>query len=195
MSSPDRNLLQFQKIEFQHKVPFIIYADFESILIPYHSAQPTNQSAYSEKIARHKPCGYACVVIDANGKILKPITVYRGPDAATHFINNLIREKDNITPMLTTIMPLNLSPEEEQFNSETHCYLCKHHLENDKNCKCDSYAGYDIPEEAVSKNIPLELAYKLRPLKGYDLKVSYTKNYSFSEKDLDGVLKNVRQWV
>ncbi|GFW95212.1 c2H2-type domain-containing protein [Trichonephila clavipes] len=133
MPSPDRNLLLFQKIEFQHKVPFIIYADFESILIPYHSAQPTNQSAYTEKIARHKPCGYAYVVIDANGKMLKPITVYRGPDAATHFINNLIKEKDNITPMLTIIMPMNLSPEEEeQFNSETHCYLCKHPLENDK---------------------------------------------------------------
>ncbi|GFW84089.1 uncharacterized protein TNCV_4877531 [Trichonephila clavipes] len=119
MPSPDRNLLQFQKIEFQHKVPFIIYADFESILIPYHSAQSTNQSAYTEKIARHKPCGYAYVVIDAlsNGKILKPITVYRGPDAATHFINNLIKEKDNITPMLTIIMPMDLSPEEEQFNS------------------------------------------------------------------------------
>ncbi|GFU21074.1 c2H2-type domain-containing protein, partial [Nephila pilipes] len=54
MPSPDRNILQFQKIEFQHKVPFIIYADFESILIPYHSVQPTNQSAYTEKIARHK---------------------------------------------------------------------------------------------------------------------------------------------
>ncbi|GFR28931.1 uncharacterized protein TNCT_189981 [Trichonephila clavata] len=65
--------------------------------------------------------------------MLKPITVYRGPDVATHFINNLIKEKDQITPMLTTIMPMNLSPEEEeQFNSETRCYLCKHLLENDK---------------------------------------------------------------
>ncbi|GFR06857.1 PR domain zinc finger protein 4 [Trichonephila clavata] len=133
MPSPDRNILQFQKIEFQHKVPFIIYADFESIIIPYHSVQPKNQSAYTEKIARHEPCGYAYVVIDANGKMLKPITVYRGPDAATHFINNLIKEKDQITPMITTIMPMNLSPEEEeQFNSETRCYLCKHLLENDK---------------------------------------------------------------
>ncbi|GFR18461.1 uncharacterized protein TNCT_171031 [Trichonephila clavata] len=65
--------------------------------------------------------------------MLKPITVYRRPDAATHFINNLIKEKDQIAPMITTIMPMNLSPEEEeQFNSETRCYLCKHLLENDK---------------------------------------------------------------
>ncbi|GFY72112.1 uncharacterized protein TNIN_87801 [Trichonephila inaurata madagascariensis] len=113
MPSPDRNILQFQKIEFQHKVPFVIYADFESILIPYHSVQPTNQSAYTEKIVRHKPCGYAYVVTDANGKIMKPITVYRGPDAVTHFINNLIKEKHNITPMLTTISPMNFSPEED----------------------------------------------------------------------------------
>ncbi|GFT03815.1 uncharacterized protein NPIL_449531 [Nephila pilipes] len=125
MPSPDRYILQFQKIEFQFKV----HADFELILIPYHSVQPTNQSAYTEKITRHESCGYAYVVIGANGKILEPFTVYRGPDAATHFINNLIKEKDNVSSMLTTVMPMNLSPE-EQFNSETQCYLCKHPLES-----------------------------------------------------------------
>ncbi|GFW16429.1 hypothetical protein TNCV_443041 [Trichonephila clavipes] len=64
--------------------------------------------------------------------MLKLITVYQGPDAATHFINNLIKEKETVTPVLTTVMPMNLSPEEEQFNSETQCYLCKYPLENDK---------------------------------------------------------------
>ncbi|GFV23999.1 hypothetical protein TNCV_1316531 [Trichonephila clavipes] len=38
-----------------------------------------------------------------------------------------------------------------------------------------------------------ELAYKLRPLRGYDLKVSYTRNYSFFEKGFEGVLKKVRR--
>ncbi|GFV51714.1 hypothetical protein TNCV_1320701 [Trichonephila clavipes] len=54
--------------------------------------------------------------------------------------------------------------------------------------------GYDIPEEAVPKNMYLEFAYKLRPLKGYGLKVSYTRNYPFSKKGLERALKK-RRWV
>ncbi|GFT62837.1 transposable element Tcb1 transposase [Trichonephila clavipes] len=64
-----------------------------------------------------------------------------------------------------------------------------------RNCNSDSRASYDIPEEVVSKNIYLEFAYKLRPLKGYDLKVSYTRNYPFSKKGLEGALKKCRRWV
>ncbi|GFW67346.1 uncharacterized protein TNCV_2595791 [Trichonephila clavipes] len=40
----------------------------------------------------------------------------------------------------------------------------------------------------------LEFTYKLRPLKGYDLKVSYTRNYRFSKKGLEGSLKKGRRW-
>ncbi|GFU11634.1 hypothetical protein TNCV_4321051 [Trichonephila clavipes] len=54
--------------------------------------------------------------------------------------------------------------------------------------------GMTTRREAVSKNIPLEFAFKLRPLKGYALKISCMRNYSFSEKGLDGVLKEVRRW-
>ncbi|GFS58079.1 uncharacterized protein TNIN_206691 [Trichonephila inaurata madagascariensis] len=103
-----------------------------------------------EKIARHKSCGYAYVVIGANVKMLKLITVYRGPSASTHFINNLIKEKDTITPLLTTIMPRNLSPE-EQSSGETQCYLCKHPLENDKvrdHCVCH-LSGRVIEEQLI----------------------------------------------
>ncbi|GFS98318.1 hypothetical protein TNCV_2208571 [Trichonephila clavipes] len=43
----------------------------------------------------------------------------------------------------------------------------------------------------VSENKYLEFAYMLTPLKGYDLKVSYTRNYPFSKKGLEGVFKKV----
>ncbi|GFX19029.1 uncharacterized protein TNCV_323341 [Trichonephila clavipes] len=66
-------------------------------------------------------------------------------------------------------------------------------LSLNKNCNGDSRAGYDIPEEAISKNIYLKLTYKLRLLKGYDLKVSYTRNYTFSKKGLERALKKGRR--
>ncbi|GFY24564.1 hypothetical protein TNCV_1016101 [Trichonephila clavipes] len=38
---------------------------------------------------------------------------------------------------------------------------------------------------------PQEFVYKVKPLKGYDLKVNYTRNYSLSKKGLDGILKKL----
>ncbi|GFU32315.1 hypothetical protein TNCV_1733871 [Trichonephila clavipes] len=61
-----------------------------------------------------------------------------------------------------------------------------------ENCNGDSHAGNDIHEEAVSKNKYLEFAYKLSPLKGYDLEVSYTRNYPLSIKGLEGAFKKRR---
>ncbi|GFW23731.1 cullin-4A [Trichonephila clavipes] len=87
-------------------------------------------------------------------------------------------------------------------NDRRHLALCHDEFRgpcdlafSNQNCNGDSHAGYEIPEEAVSKIIHLEFAYYLKPRKVYDLKVSDIRNYSFSEKGLDGVLKKVRRWV
>ncbi|GFV71381.1 fez family zinc finger protein 1 [Trichonephila clavipes] len=57
-----------KKSNFSAKVPFIIYADFESILISLPLCTTHKPKCLYGKIARHKPCGYAYCQIDANGE-------------------------------------------------------------------------------------------------------------------------------
>ncbi|GFV82698.1 uncharacterized protein TNCV_1619271 [Trichonephila clavipes] len=47
----------------------------------------------------------------------------------------------------------------------------------------------------VSQNTYLEFAYKLRPIKGYDLKVNYTMICPFSKKDLEMSVEKVRRCI
>ena len=40
------------------KIPFVIYADFECLLLKKQSCQNNPDKSYTEKKAIHEPCGY-----------------------------------------------------------------------------------------------------------------------------------------
>ena len=45
------------------KVPFVIYADLECLLIKKQSCQNNPNASYTERKAMHEPCGYALSLI------------------------------------------------------------------------------------------------------------------------------------
>ncbi|GBN49657.1 hypothetical protein AVEN_160548-1 [Araneus ventricosus] len=71
--------LSFEKFHFQLLVSYAISADFESIITP--NIQQVNA------VSLHEPCGYCYVVIEPDGKSVKPPTVYREIDAAKLFVS------------------------------------------------------------------------------------------------------------
>ena len=80
------------KIEFcdgqnQFKVPFIMYADFESILEPIQSPNPDPNQPYSQNVNQHVStgcCGYSKF---AYGEVKDPLKPYRGKDCIEKFCN------------------------------------------------------------------------------------------------------------
>ena len=53
------------------KVPFCVYADFECNIEPISGAEPENGKSFSNKISKHKPCGfcYKIICFDNNNNI------------------------------------------------------------------------------------------------------------------------------
>ncbi|XP_054720676.1 uncharacterized protein LOC129230303 [Uloborus diversus] len=137
-----KNILKFENINFQHTLPYVIYADFESIIVPLHSTPPSDTTSYTENVARHEACGYAYVVVGPDGKAVKPITVYRGSDAATHFVENLLDERGEIAEQMMDVKPMSLSPQEEQdFKSAASCHICQGRLGSDRVRDHDHLSG------------------------------------------------------
>ncbi|XP_054723117.1 uncharacterized protein LOC129233064, partial [Uloborus diversus] len=137
-----KNILKFENIHFQHSLPYAIYADFESLIVPLHSATPEDATSYTEKVARHDACGYAYLVVGPDGKTTKPITVYRGPDASTHFVENLLNEPAEIAEQLMDVKPLCLSHQEEQnFKVASSCHICQGRLGTDRVRDHDHLSG------------------------------------------------------
>ncbi|XP_054720146.1 uncharacterized protein LOC129229795 [Uloborus diversus] len=136
------NILKFENIHYQHPLPYAIYADFESIIVPLHSATPEDSTSYMENVARHEACGYAYVVVGPDGKAIKPVTVYRGPDAAVHFVENLLDERAEIAEQMMDVKPMSLSPQEEQdFKAASQCHICRGKLGADRVRDHDHLSG------------------------------------------------------
>ena len=75
------------------KSPFMIYTDFESILIPEDNEKQNLKESYTNKYQKHVACSYGYKLVCVDDKFSKPFKSYLGEDAAYNFISSLIERK------------------------------------------------------------------------------------------------------
>ena len=113
------------------KKPFVIYADFESLLLNVDR----DEKASTQRYQKHEACGYAYKRVSTIEKYDKPLQIFRGDgteNVAERFINEIVKESDEIREIMSKIIPMKLTEEEEkQFKSSTKCYLCDIDYNND----------------------------------------------------------------
>lgn len=122
------NILKFENIERQMQVPFVVYADFESILKPIYTCEPNPQRSYTNRTYSHEPYSFAYLIKCSFDNSINKFQLYRGDNAAKVFVSRLetdLRELydkylDKIIPML----PLT-AEENEQFINATVCGICE----------------------------------------------------------------------
>lgn len=169
MPSDKDSILKFKSIHMMHQIPYVIYADFECILVKNTS----NSSTHTETDAHHIPCGYCYVIIDSEGKCVKPPVVYHGEKAAEKLIQSLLVEEKMIKDLLKVNRSMNITPEEnEVFLNETHCFVCEQPLNDDRvRDHCHLSSNYRNALHS-SCNLNYKLIKKIpvifHNLKGYD---------------------------
>ena len=77
---PKMDYIQFKNIEKTQKIPYVIYADFESIIKKFDSASNNPSESWTEFTGKHVASAFCAVVVDLNGQIVD-IEVYRGYNA------------------------------------------------------------------------------------------------------------------
>ena len=76
----------------QFKVPFIMYADFESILESIQGPNPDPKESYTLEVTKHSPSGWCVYSKFAYGEVKDPLKLYRGKDCLEKFCD-YIRKK------------------------------------------------------------------------------------------------------
>ena len=75
---------KFKNYERKIKSPFIVYADFDSILVPENNGNQNPEKSYTNKYQKHIACSYGyqlvCVSYD---KFSKPCRTYLVEDVLT----------------------------------------------------------------------------------------------------------------
>ena len=83
----------FKNHQKQLPVPFVIYADFESITEKMSTFQPSDKRSYTEKYQRHTACSFGYKVVCHYDQ--KYVVIYRGQDPVGEFIKCMFREVEN----------------------------------------------------------------------------------------------------
>ena len=104
--------------QYQFKVSFILYPDFESILKPvderYRDKMNTmkagrkGKAPYTEKISKHIPSGWCVHSTFAYGDVPDPLKMYRGKDCVEKFVEYI---EDEVKRLYATFpqKPIGLS--------------------------------------------------------------------------------------
>ena len=128
MPPPD-TYIKFKNYLYSERAPFVIYADFESILKPLDTCEPDPNKSYTLKYQKHEPLSFVYYIKSFDESVYKStLRKYvkeneEDPDPIDVFINWLEEDVKIISGLGNE--PMKITPEEEeQFKQASNCWIC-----------------------------------------------------------------------
>jgi hypothetical protein len=114
--------LEWTGIAKTEPVPFAIYADFESVLVPGSNDKLKN--AIDTRI----PTGFCCLIVSKYEKYInQPPKLYSGPNVMDHSYNHLIKAKERKNEILQNNEPMKpLTLQQELSHDNATSYMMCH---------------------------------------------------------------------
>ena len=101
---PEKSIKKFQAIAKTLPVPFVLYADFKTFLVP---AVENKESASNTKVRQlHKPSGFACLRVSHVPEFNGEIFTYGGEDSMTAFFEHIRDQDYYVRTILSDVKPM-----------------------------------------------------------------------------------------
>ena len=144
--------LKFKNFTRKLKLPYAIYADFESILKPISSCVPSEKCickseckckiSFTNKYQRHIPSSFCIYVKSIYNNIKYPLYIYRGENAEKEFNKTITEIAKEIHDLLKINKEMVITSEEQiKHNRAKVCYICNGEFAEDKVYDHDHYTG------------------------------------------------------
>ena len=123
---PTRNpIVEYFNGQHQFKVPFVMYADFESILEPIQGVSNNPNQSSTRGVNIHKPSGWCLHSKFAYGKVKNPTTKYRGSDCVEAFCARIISEAKRLHKSFPEVPMIPLTKEQlKEYKRTNNCHIC-----------------------------------------------------------------------
>ena len=118
-------IVKYSDGQYQLKVSFMMYADFESILEHVQGASNDPNIFSTRGVNVHTPSGWCVYSKFAYGDVTNPCTQYRGSDCVKKFCEHIISEAKRLYSSFPEkpMAPLNKSQIKE-YKRATKCHIC-----------------------------------------------------------------------
>ena len=165
--------VEFENYRNRLQVPFVIYADFESLLPSVEKEGSERVKPYQEHIA----CGFSYkVVCSFDDKYSRPLQGRRGKDTVYNFLTSLLDEARMCTNIMKEVKkPLVMTPSDEaDFLHSERCHICGNVYDEDSVREIDychltgTYRG--SAHKSCKKNFKVtnRIPVVFHNLRGYD---------------------------
>jgi len=110
-------------------LPDVIYADFESQLVPIEGCENDPEKSQTAKTTKHIACGFAYKVVGLTKGISKQPIVYREQDTVEKFVECMVQEQEDIEQKFKHCEPMLITGSDwHSFKKAKHCLICKKEL-------------------------------------------------------------------
>ena len=186
MSTEEEIWLKFHDGQYQFKVPFMMNADFESILKPvderYKEKMNTmkvgrkGKASYTGKINTHVPSGWCVHSTFTYGDAPNPLKMYRGKDCVEKFVEYIEEEVKRLYTTFPQQPMTRLTDESKrEYKAAKKCHVCLKGFNNPRNRKVRDHCHYTGEYRGAAHNncnlkykIPDHIPIVFHNLSGYD---------------------------
>ena len=125
MPTENNKSIKFINHKKQLKAPWVIYADFESIIKKIEGPLLSTDKSFTHKSSIQEACGFCLRVVRSDG-FSPGLVFYRGPDCIQEFLKQLKEAEPFFKQSLKNRKKrYNLTPEEYQsYNNADTCWIC-----------------------------------------------------------------------
>ena len=206
--------LKFHDGQYQFKVPFMLYADFGSILKPlderYRDRMNTmkterkSKTSYTEKTNTHVPSGWCVHSTFAYEDVPDPLKMYWGKDCVEKFVEYIEEEVKRLyetfprQPMtkLTDVL-------KREHETAEKCHVCLKEFNDPKNGKVRDHCHYTGLYQGAAHNncnlkyrIPDHISIVFHNLSGYDAHLFIKElGRTFNKNDIGVIAENKEKYI
>ena len=196
--------LSFNNYNRSMRVPFIVYADFESFIKPIDTCGPNPKNSYTKQYQKHTPSGFCYYINCFDDEVYSqnPVTYTastENEDVAQIFVNMLEENVKSIYKRFDKPKKMIFGAKErEEFDGATECWICHGELGGDRvrdHCHLTGkYRGAAHNKCNLQYRKPKFIPVVFHNLSGYDSHL-FIKNLGVTEGNINCIPNNEEKYI
>ena len=196
--------LSFKNYNRSMRVPFIVYADFESFIKPIDTCGPNPENSYTKQYQKHTPSSFCYYIKCFDDEVYSqnPVTYTASTgneDVAQIFVNMLEENVKSIYKRFSTPKEMIFGVKErEEFDGATECWICGGELGLDRvrdHCHLTGiYRGAAHNKCNLQYRKPKFIPVMFHNLSGYDSHL-FIKNLGVTEGNINCIPNNEEKYI